>query len=80
MLMEPNGSPVIRRDSHRHFLVPRDRQSTSVAGFSDSKPVPKLDEGCSWQAAIIEPLSNYIPEESRIHPMEKLHMIGFPMK
>lgn len=40
--------------------------------------MPEFDDVSSWQAAIIQPLSNYLPEESRIHALEKLHIIGFP--
>jgi hypothetical protein len=38
--------------------------------------MPEFDERRSWQAAIIEPLSNYVPEECWIHTLEKLYIIG----
>jgi len=40
--------------------------------------MPEFDEGSSWQSAVLDPLSNYFPEERRIHALEKLHIIGFP--
>jgi len=41
--------------------------------------MPEFDEKSSWQAAIIEPLSDQLSQEGRIiHAMEKLHIIGFP--
>jgi len=40
--------------------------------------VPEFDEVGSWQAAIVESLSYYIPEKGRVHALEKLCIIGFP--
>jgi len=40
--------------------------------------MPEFDEGSSWQSAVLDPLSDYVPEESWMHGMEKLNIIGFP--
>jgi len=78
IVVEPKRSPVIRANSHRHPLVPRNGRSAAVAGFSDSMPVAQFDEASSWQSAVLDPLANHVPEESRIHAMEKLRIIAIP--
>jgi len=68
--MEPKRSPVLRAHSHGHPVVHRDDRSAGGAGLSDTLPMPEFDERRSWQAAIIEPLSNNVPEEGWIHTLE----------
>ena len=41
-------------------------------------PVTDFEEGSSWESAVLDPLSDYVPEESWMHGMEKLNIIGFP--
>ena len=41
-------------------------------------PVAQFDEASSWQSAVLDPLANHVPEESRIHAMEKLCIIAIP--
>ena len=77
IVVEPKRSPVVRAHSHCHPLVLRNGRSAGVAGLSDALPMPEFDEGSSWQSAGLDPLSNYFPEERRIHALEKLHIIGF---
>jgi len=38
----------------------------------------EFDEGSSWQSAILNPLSDYVPEEARLHTPENVYRIGFP--
>src|SRR2546430_16893083 len=78
LVVEPKRSPVVRAHSHGHPLVLRNDRSAGVAGLSDALPMPEFDEGSSWQSAVLGPLSNYFPEERRIHALGKLHIIGFP--
>src|SRR5437899_12478873 len=78
IVVEPKRSPVVRAHSHGHPLVLRNDRSAGVAGLSDALPMPEFDEGSSWQSAVLDPLSNYFPEERRNHAMVKIQIIGFP--
>jgi len=40
--------------------------------------MPEFDEGSSWQSAVLNPLSDYLPEEARFHALENVYIIGFP--
>src|SRR5207245_5239754 len=77
LVVEPKRSPVVRAHAHGHPLVLRNDRSAGVAGLSDALPMPELDEESSWQSAVLDPLSDYVPEESCMHGMEKLNLIGF---
>ena len=76
--VEAKCSPLVRAYPNGHPLALRNDRSASVAGLSDALPMPEFDERSSWQSAVLDPLSNYFPEERRIHALEKLHIIGFP--
>ena len=78
IVVEPKRSPVVRAHSHGHPLVLRNDRSAGVAGLSDALPMPEFDEESSWQSAVLDPLSDYVPEESWMHGMEKINLIGFP--
>ena len=74
--VEAKCSPLVRAYPNGHPLALRNDRSASVAGLSDALPMPEFDERSS--SAVLDPLSNYFPEERRIHALEKLHIIGFP--
>src|SRR5205807_10598353 len=78
LVVEPKRSPVVRAHSHGHPLVLRNDRAAGVAGLSGTLPMPEFDEESSWQSAVLDPLSDYVPEESWMHGMEKLNLIGFP--
>src|SRR2546422_11010436 len=64
IVVEPKRSPVVRAHAHGHPLVLRNDRSAGVAGLSDALPMPEFDEESSWQSAVLDPLSDYVPEES----------------
>ena len=76
--VEAKCSPLVRAYPNGHPLALRNDRSASVAGLSDALPMPEFDEESSWQSAVLDPLSDYVPEESWMHGMEKLNLIGFP--
>ena len=78
LVVEPKRSPVVRAHSHGHPLVLRNDRSARVAGLSDTLPMPDFDEGSSWQSAVLDSLSDYLPEEARLHAPENVYIIGFP--
>ena len=78
LVVEPKRSPVVRAHSHGHPLVLRNERSAGVAGLSNTLPMAEFDEGSSWQSAILNPLSDYVPEEARLHTPENVYIIGFP--
>jgi len=72
IVVEPNRSPVIRAHSHTHLLVPRNRRSAAVTGLSESTPVPEFDQVSSWESAVMDPLSDQVSEEIRIHAKKNI--------
>src|SRR6266403_670663 len=74
--VEPKRSPVVRAHSHGHPLVLRNDRSAGVAGVSDTLSMPEFDQGSSGQSAVLHSLSDYIAEDSWMHAMEKINIIG----
>jgi hypothetical protein len=39
--------------------------------------VTDFEEGSSWESAVLDPLSDEVPKEDRIHAKNQHHIIGF---
>src|SRR4030081_974725 len=74
LVVEPKRSPVVRAHSHGHLLVLRNARSAGVAGLSDTLLMPEFDKGSSWQSAVLNPLSDHVPEEARLHALENVYI------
>ena len=76
IVVESNRSPVGPAYSHGHPLIPSDDRSAAVAGLSDSISAPELDQLKSRQAAVMDPLSDQVSHNHRIHARQPTSHIG----
>lgn len=65
--VKPKRFPAIRAHSHRHPLIPRDGLSATVTDLPYSQTIAKFDQVISWQAAIVNPMSDELTRDVRVH-------------
>ena len=76
IVVESNRSPVGPAHSHGHPLIPSDDRSAAVASLANSISLPELDQLNSRQAAVMDPLSDQVSQNHRIHARQPTSHIG----
>jgi len=79
-VVQPNRSPVVRRESYRHPLIRQDGRSARAAGVSGALSVAQLDQVVSWKDAFSNPVPNELTADARVHGKDRMPQRTYCLK